>query len=288
MEPAIVYYHKDCPDGFGSAWWLSKFLDRSSTVFRPIGYDETPNPKDIDGIDVFVVDFCFDTPTLEMVARYAKTVLVLDHHKTAAGWLAAARSYEVVETVAQLGHGRCRAVCNMDSSGVGLTIDYVASLLNTTAPRFLRNIEDRDLWRFHMLDTREVFAAVTSYPQDFEVWDRLECTMHSDLEHQGEAIERYRDQLIESIVKTAYVTTICGHDVWIASSPFAVGSDVAGELAKRRPEHFGAYYVDYGKKVRYGLRSTPTGLDVAELAAIHGGGGHKHAAGFEIERTNLP
>ena len=58
-------------------------------------------------------------------------------------------------------------------------------------------------------------------------------------------------------------------------------SEIAGELAKDRP--FGACYFDRqdGKR-QWSLRSSgENGLDVAEIAKAHGGGGHKNAAGFE-------
>lgn len=288
MDTAVVYYHKNCPDGFGAAWWLSRFLGRGKDVaYRAVMYGDPVDFKLIDGADVYIVDFCFDVPTLEAIARYARTVLVLDHHKTAAENLPHAKSYRVVDSVDQLDPMfACQAVLDMNRSGTGLAIAYAARRVNDAAPRFLLNIEDRDLWKFELDDTASVFAAVTSWPYDFETWDHIATMLHSDLERQGQAIERYRQNVIKAICDTAYVATVCGHRVWLASAPYSMGSDVAGELAKRTPTLFGAYYVDYGNTVRYGLRSGPEGLDVAELAQTMGGGGHRHAAGFELHRED--
>jgi nanoRNase/pAp phosphatase (c-di-AMP/oligoRNAs hydrolase) len=36
---------------------------------------------------------------------------------------------------------------------------------------------------------------------------------------------------------------------------------------------------------QWSLRSTDKGIDVAELAKRHGGGGHKQAAGFEEDQS---
>jgi nanoRNase/pAp phosphatase (c-di-AMP/oligoRNAs hydrolase) len=62
-------------------------------------------------------------------------------------------------------------------------------------------------------------------------------------------------------------------------------SEIAGELAQGHP--FAAVYFDRpdGKR-QWSLRSAPEGLDVAEIAKAHGGGGHTHAAGFEEERLS--
>ncbi len=58
-------------------------------------------------------------------------------------------------------------------------------------------------------------------------------------------------------------------------------SEIAGELAKGRP--FGACYFDRqdGKR-QWSLRSDDNGIDVSAIAKSHGGGGHAHASGYEV------
>jgi nanoRNase/pAp phosphatase (c-di-AMP/oligoRNAs hydrolase) len=59
------------------------------------------------------------------------------------------------------------------------------------------------------------------------------------------------------------------------------GSDTAHELAQGAL--FGAYwFLRADGVVQFGLRSTEDGIDVSEIAATYGGGGHKHAAGFQV------
>ena len=70
-----------------------------------------------------------------------------------------------------------------------------------------------------------------------------------------------------------------GHSVLVANAT-VLYSDIAGELAKGRP--FGAVYFDRADgKRQWSLRSTDEGVDVSEIAKVHGGGGHKNAAGYE-------
>ncbi len=281
MKPLIIY-HGQCPDGFGSAWWLQRNLEGGADL-HPGKYGEAP--PDVAGRDLFIVDFCYPTDELEAIAASAATVLVLDHHQTSEGWLADTTSYQVFGSVDEVMVRRDlpTAVLDKEHSGVGLVIQYVLWSTGMWAPWWLGNIQDRDLWQFKMEHTPEIFAAISSRPYTVEAWDEMLELSAGTLLTEGTAIERWRNKLIEDTVATAFETEIGGHEVWCAASPYAIGSDVAGELAKRKPKLFGAYFVDYGTKVRFGLRSTPTGLDVAALAAKWwDGGGHKHAAGFEI------
>ncbi|HRE01609.1 MAG TPA: hypothetical protein PLV68_09935, partial [Ilumatobacteraceae bacterium] len=120
---------------------------------------------------------------------------------------------------------------------------------------------DRDLWRFDLTGTADVFAAVTSRPYTVEAWDEMMWLPIDRLLVEGRAINRWRDQLIEGCVANAYEHTLFGHRVWVAAAPYAIGSDVAGILAKRNPTLFGAYYVDDGHGRKWGLRSGADGLD---------------------------
>jgi oligoribonuclease NrnB/cAMP/cGMP phosphodiesterase (DHH superfamily) len=58
-------------------------------------------------------------------------------------------------------------------------------------------------------------------------------------------------------------------------------SEVGHELAQGRP--FSVTYYDGAVSRKWALRSTPDGVDVSEIARKFGGGGHKHASGFETD-----
>lgn len=284
----LIIYHGNCPDGWGSAWWLSKAIEgegREVELF-PGKYGK-PAPEVNDEQNVWIVDFCYPGDELEKLAATAGRLIILDHHQTAIGYLADAPSVHVFNsfgeyTLTSSAH-HSFAILDMDRSGVGLTSAFVSLHFGVPAAPFLRFIEDRDLWRFKFELTPAVFSAVTSRPQTRAAWDAMENMNISMLVAEGTAIERYRTELIESVVSTAFQIEMFGRSVWCVSCPYAIGSDVAGELAKRDPEGFAAYFVDYGDRLKYGLRSADTGMDVAALAQQYGGGGHKHAAGFEIK-----
>ena len=61
-------------------------------------------------------------------------------------------------------------------------------------------------------------------------------------------------------------------------------SDVLNELANDQP--FAVAYAYKDRMWKCSLRSAADGEDVAAIAEQFGGGGHKHAAGFEAARID--
>ena len=74
---------------------------------------------------------------------------------------------------------------------------------------------------------------------------------------------------------------IGGALVPVVNAPHFMASDVGNALAQEAS--FGATYFDNaeGKRV-FSLRSVLNGADVSRVAAGYGGGGHVHAAGFQM------
>jgi oligoribonuclease NrnB/cAMP/cGMP phosphodiesterase (DHH superfamily) len=79
---------------------------------------------------------------------------------------------------------------------------------------------------------------------------------------------------------------IAGHDVPVAGLPYTMSSDAGAIMSEG--ELFAACYADTEAGRTFSLRSSPTGLNVADIAASFGtgGGGHKHAAGFSVPRSH--
>ena len=50
---------------------------------------------------------------------------------------------------------------------------------------------------------------------------------------------------------------------------------------------FAATYYDTVSYRVFSLRSQESGIDVSEIAIKFGGGGHKHAAGFKVDRNHV-
>lgn len=267
MRP-ICIYHGNCADGFGAAWVVRRAYQALEEPWRAefhAGVYQQP-PPDVTGREVIMVDFSYKRRVLLEMAEKAKSILIIDHHKTAADDLV-----DLPENV--------RTVFDMEHSGAVLTwLEYFSQ---ERVPQLLKHIEDRDLWRFHMSGTREIQANVFSYPYDFGVWDKLMEARMDDLLAEGRAIERKHFKDIHELLPVVTRRmTIGGYDVPIANLPYIHVSDAAHELAKGEP--FAGCYWDTPKGRVFGLRSAEGGMDVSEIAKQYGGGGHKHAAGFTV------
>src|SRR5277367_4902796 len=104
----ICIYHGNCADGFGAAWVVRKAL--GAVDFHPGVYSEPP--PDVTGREVVMVDFSYKRPVLLGMAKSAESILVIDHHKTAA------------EDLASLPVPNIDAVFDMEHSGAILTWNH--------------------------------------------------------------------------------------------------------------------------------------------------------------------
>jgi oligoribonuclease NrnB/cAMP/cGMP phosphodiesterase (DHH superfamily) len=273
----LCIYHANCADGFGAAWVVRQALGAENVDFHA-GHYGKPAP-DVFGLDVIIVDFSYPLEELEILSSLARSILIIDHHKTAAEALAqlppATATFAEWTTSTQ----RVGTVFDMERSGAGLTWDY----FNPGSPRpaLINHIEDRDLWRFKLEGTREVMASVFSYPHDFDVWDAImEISTHQHWV-AGKGIDRkHHKDLAELIGSNARLFNIAGYSVPTINLPPTMASDAGHLLSEGQP--FAAIYWDTDEHRKYSLRSRPEGLDVSEIAKQFGGGGHRGAAGFKV------
>lgn len=288
MSKTLVLFHANCADGFASAWIAHrKFGDDAEYI--PVQYGQEPpdvaNDKDR---PLYILDFSYSRNVMFRLAalRHAE-MIVLDHHKTAQ----AALDGLEIELAANNCGDALTAHFDMGKSGARLSWEFFFS--REPIPYLVRLVEDRDLWRWKLPDSREFSAAIASYPKTFEVWDRLgkninepRCECYDEygdsLIEQGSAILRYQQQLVDSACENATEIEMDGHKVLSVNST-VLFSEIAGKLAENRP--FGAaYFIRADGKKQWSLRSRDEGVDVSEVAKRHGGGGHRNAAGWEEDQ----
>lgn len=263
MKPLCIY-HGNCADGFGAAWAVRKFFGDGNVDFHAGVYQDAP--PDVTGRDVYLVDFSYKRPVLETMAASASKVTVLDHHKTAEADLTPFPDGVMGEF-------------DMDRSGAMIAWDWFHP--GQEPPQLLRHIQDRDLWRFNLEGTREIQAALFSYPYDFTVWDELMQWDVATLHAEGVAIERKHFKDIDELLDvTMRHMEIGGHRVPVANLPYTLTSDAGHKMAEGNA--FAACYWDTPDGRVFSLRSTNGGLDVSEIARQYGGGGHAAASGFRV------
>lgn len=278
----LVIYHGNCADGFSAAWCFWRKYKAGADYFA--GVYQTAPPEHA-GRDVFLVDFSYKAPVVQLMLETANTVTLIDHHKTAIDDLRPLKEH----MVATNGNGtgdRFGWFCDLDRSGATLAWDYLFP--GEDRPLLLGHVEDRDLWRFKLPGTREIQALVFSHEYTFETWDRLMAADQVELLKMtaaGAAIERkHHKDVAELVAVCKRRMFIGGHDVPVASLPYTLVSDAAHKMAEG--EFFAACYWDTAEGRTFGLRSTDEGIDVSAIALLYGGGGHAKAAGFKVPRDH--
>lgn len=285
MKPDVCIYHGPvCSDGFAAAWVIASKWP--GTPLIPAQYGD--EPPIVAGMHVLIVDFSYPKAVLEEMARTAKCITVLDHHKTAQADLAEftvlqLRSAGSVDFHATHSAGkRIQAIFNMEKSGARLAWEYAWGAIQP--PMIIQHVEDRDLWKFSLQDTRAVVTFLLSHPFDLDAWTRYAKALESPgdrlrMVYEGEAILRDRDRMLQDLLNlTTRTMVIGGHKVPVANMPYSMASDAAGQLAEGYP--FAATYFDRADGLRaFSLRSRG-GADVSAIAEEYGGGGHPGAAGF--------
>lgn len=295
----LVLYHDSCKDGFCAAWAYRQAYPHADFVGVQHG-DPVPLGR-AQGRDVVLLDFCFKRQGMIALFNASKSLLVLDHHITAAeemGKVAVTDPQRIavilgipVENVstetrvrdfAQEFGGVIRF--DMTKSGAGLTWDYV----NRDQPRpwLVDYVEDRDLWNNALLNTRPLNAYISTIEFDFDVWDRLGLNPQPDDEFIatfGQAAMAKTFQYVREVSKNAVRINFEGYDVPIVNAPQYDISELLNFLAKDEPFAMGWWQLANGR-IKYSLRTKgKDGLDVALLAKKYGGGGHPSAAGFEAD-----
>lgn len=268
-QARICIYHGDCLDGQGAA--IAMFRRFPDTEFYFGVYSEAP-PEDVDGRDVFLVDFSYPKAVIEDLLQRVNHLTIIDHHRTA------------MEALATFTHPRLTKVFSYEHSGAVLAWKYFNP--QDPVPELLWYIEDRDLWKFESQDTRAItmyaYSLNFAHPADWlpyvtpAVWTDAKSTFLVG----GQALVRQNDKRVRDLVGDARPMTISNHEVLVVNCNHFYASDVAHELAFNKP--FGATYRDVKDKRVFSLRSVKGGVNVAEIAEKYGGGGHEHAAGFSV------
>lgn len=234
----IVIYHGNCPDGLAGAWcFWTKFnnrhmfernendmkievIDTSSsmevTSIEPElksdsskfyagkhetgDYDNLCRKFDLTAKNIVFVDFSYDKETIKKMLEVAKSVTVLDHHKTA---------LPLIELMTERKDMICQkskfhAIIDMTRSGCQIAWDYV-NPLTPERPWFLNDIADRDLWTWKVKGSKEVGRSLfgMGYYKDFETFDKIQYLDRMELFYSGEILLRDDEQRMKAICRRA-------------------------------------------------------------------------------------
>jgi len=125
-------------------------------------------------------------------------------------------------------------------------------------------------------------------PFEFEEYDKfLDDSVFDDACKRGSYILAYSRTFIDKAVKRAVKKSLQGYDVLVVNSAHWA-SEIGARLAKSADFSLVWFYDHEQKKYVCGLRSAHDDMDVSVIAkTFPGGGGHKRAAGFQIDGGSI-
>ena len=265
----LVIYHGSCADGFSAAWCFWRKYGQQAQ-YHAAKYGVAP--PDVQGRDVYLVDFSYKRAVVEQMLQTAKSITLIDHHKSA---------LEDLQGLEGLVH-----YTDLNRSGATLAWDFLFP--GESRPALLGHIEDYDLWRFKLTGTRPINKVVFAHEFTFENWDALmagDTVAMTKLMASGDILERKHRKDLQEIIDTCQRTMeIAGHTVPAASVPHTMASDAGNIMSQGHP--FAACYYDTATHRKFSLRSQDDGIDVTTIATLFGGGGHARAAGFSVPRNH--
>jgi len=291
MKP-LVMYHADCADGFGAAFAAWTAL-HDEAEYLPVRYGEDLPLEAVSGRTVHVLDFSFAKPAMSVLFEVAEKVVWLDHHKTAFEMWCGETERWMSDPIANKHH------ITLDNSKSGAYLAWEFFHPGAEVPRFIKHIDDYDRWQFKIEGTKEFNKALWSYaPWSFEQWAEWFYDCEAGFNHtywdefyaEGGAILRAHDQNVRGVVKNASRPCAIvpgGANGLAANCPPHLTSDVGHELATQSGTYgLCWYYPKEGLNAYCSLRSNGE-FDVSAIAKMFGGGGHRNAAGFEINVVAL-
>lgn len=309
----LIIYHADCLDGFAAAWAAHRRLGDAAD-FLPLHHGEAWDRTLAAGRQLYILDFSFPPEQLRALARLARSVVQLDHHASAR------------EPWAAVLHPGGNDLEEYRDPELPLTVRFAARQSGARLawqhfhpgqqlPLLLQHIEDVDLWRFALPNSRAIQRSLRLQAFDFTAWDKLVDTandriapVYQKLLTQGEAIEAFFRCEIERLagsrlvgsarlrgeptdplqaLRHGQISLTDGEQSWQIVDGVAINcdalfaSELGNELALRHQCPVLIWQLASDRTVRASLRSVGA-CDVARIAGRYGGGGHRNAAGFRL------
>jgi oligoribonuclease NrnB/cAMP/cGMP phosphodiesterase (DHH superfamily) len=269
----IVYYHKSCPDGWAAAYVASKKYPEA--VLFPLDHGAEFDFYQVINKDVLMVDFSLRTREQnDAIASAAKSFCIYDHHKTAQAVL----------------DGASYATFDMKRSGAGITWDELFGkeelrggviIPGQARPWYVDYVEDRDLWNWALPNSKEICAYLGTLEMTKADWEPLDSMEWAAAIGQGIGALAHINHYVREAVKQAQVGMLQGYETSVVNALYLNCSEIGSELAKTHDVSL-TWFERHDGVIQFSLRSEGD-IDVSAIAKSFNGGGHMHAAGFQLD-----
>jgi oligoribonuclease NrnB/cAMP/cGMP phosphodiesterase (DHH superfamily) len=288
-----IVYHKCCPDGVSGLWCAHLYTNNEfEKVSMKAGIDPVFDTKKK---DIIFIDVCPSINYILVHTKLAKSITVLDHHKSA--YDTYVKNKDFLEKIENL-----KMIFDMNKSGAQIAWDFFFE--GVKRAWFIDYVGDRDLWRWELPNSKEISSAFefNNYfiNEDLNKLDLLNNYDESDINglvNIGLIINQYQQKLIENEVNYSYEATLkideYIYNVRIGHIIGGMVSDLGNKLANKPLKN--GNLPDFGVVWNYNvdtqawfvsLRGHDNSPDLSVIAKHFGGGGHEKASGFRIEYPN--
>lgn len=285
------FYHVD-DDGKCAAFWVKKLAEHYDEYNReliPINYEiKFPFDKILPNEQVYIVDYSVMPDEMRKLLEITKDVTWIDHHKSAIERYA---DFEIpIRGIRYNGIAGCMLTyCwlhHMTQRGIEEPKEFNISMTDD-APMFTKYIADYDVWAFEYGDDTRYFhmgfASYSRNPED-EIWQNLlDNNSEKKYIEEGKIIIRYRDSFAEEYCESkGFEAEFEGYKVYAMNIGLA-GSDWFKSVDDDSYDILMPFSYN-GRNGTWTYSMYSKKVDVSEIAKKYGGGGHKGAAGFNMDK----
>jgi oligoribonuclease NrnB/cAMP/cGMP phosphodiesterase (DHH superfamily) len=300
MRFNYVIYHKNCLDGFTAFYLLheAKKIDKKALIYPDVPSAKR-TPPGVENKDILIVDVAYSIDVAYDIMIKAKSITFIDHHITI---------HDGMKKLA-MKYSKLNYIYDETKSGSTLMWQYLYGSIRP--PKFVRYVEDNDIGLWKMKYCKEFITALRvkySTKLNFKTlkkWNKLyKDSTISKLIELGKIYTEYKSFLAEDnsrrftlerfpsekfynkysqIFKKPgqYVVAVyCG-------SPCPTSQDISEFIFKNYSCDFMISWVLNLEKKDYVLTFRSKHVDVGEIAAALGGGGHKLAASGVVKMKDF-
>lgn len=297
-----IISHNDL-DGYGSAYIVKRNLMTSGVSSDMIltintDYSKELSLNDFDKDDIlFITDFSLKPDFMNaLYQRGLRNITWIDHHKTAIDYKQDYLCYESILGLQEVGisaTGLAWIYFNAPDDIKEMGVEQQEQWLNVSAPKWVNLIDAWDCWKLNSKyrEESEYLNIAVGSILSYKLIERLYDNKYLDSYiKKGRIYTEYMEEYNKSYLnscKYEITINIVNHKAYsgIVINRKACGSKVFGkELSKY---DFGVSYVSDGEKIKASIYSTNPEFDCSKVCKALGGGGHKGAAGFILDWSDL-
>ena len=277
----MVLYHGNCADGTAASWpfWREDIENR--LIFHQCLRDQPP-PKNIDGKNLIILDFCYSLEETLAMARTARSIVIIDHHES---------------SKSIIGHTpkNVTVIIDITKSGAQLAWEYLYQ--DAEIPWFIDVIAAHDLWKWDAHPEYEHLSDVL-YAKGYYSCPKLEELYLQTLDLGTEEVmkkfssinidDRYVQKAIKSAQKDSFLTRYTApngeqYTVRIVNCDRKIRSKIGNYLSKDC-DFVVVWQYDFMTNQWWcsARANAANDVDLSKIAQQHGGGGHVKAASFVI------